>query len=634
MELVLESEAGEIRVFREMGKAKRKSGPFYFIDHDGERHDGEEELWKLLGMDARDFMNSAYLHQEVIREIVVSDPSVREEALNRLLGISDLHNLSSSLKGIKAKRYEDGMNGISEELDSFIRARSSAYHEKIDNTRERGYGLGMVKDDFSARGLDSRCAKVSELVAGLAEKAGIEDVAVEAVEGAEGFDGFRDEAEKAVRRLRSENPGSVSQEKLYKHKGELEKTQGEYTSKAKNRKELLEEKAGLEKEGGLDELLRKKEELLKEAAELETELGKINARLPVIEATARYLEKLEDRAAAVPCPSGEQEIVPGEVLRRLEAVKAGMGEEAVKKSGKKRQISDSLRSLQKTIDRLKAILDDELPRAESEVRACREMMGKIVGREIGDNEDPEAIAKNRLAEIDTELERASEVLRSYNEEIDKVEDVLKEARLIWEMLDAQRKIATIERVTESPEWKAMADARDRLNGELEAVGKVKDAIDAVIAEVAEEKLQEAESMIKEYYQALVERPDFEAITIDTEDHDVYAVSGAGKEKIVTFFNQGDMNCAALSIFLSLGASAPREGGPAFLILDDPTQSLDSVQKRRLAALIDRVASERQIVLSTMDEELVGALREELTKAKKIYRLGEWGPVKGPSIREE
>ncbi len=120
--------------------------------------------------------------------------------------------------------------------------------------------------------------------------------------------------------------------------------------------------------------------------------------------------------------------------------------------------------------------------------------------------------------------------------------------------------------------------------------------------------------------------------IDPEDHDVYAVSDEDKEKLITFFNQGDMNCAALSIFLALGGSSARDSGAGFLILDDPSQSLDSEQKRKLAALIDRVAADRQVVLATMDEELLKALQDEVSKAKRVYRFGEWDPVKGPSIK--
>ncbi len=123
VELVLESDAGDIHVFREMGKKKRSGEWFYFVDENGEKHEEEEELRNKLGMDARDFMSSAYLHQEVIRDIVVSEPRVREEALNRLLGISDLLGLFSSLKDIKKKSYEDAVEKIYADIQRLIEPR-------------------------------------------------------------------------------------------------------------------------------------------------------------------------------------------------------------------------------------------------------------------------------------------------------------------------------------------------------------------------------------------------------------------------------------------------------------------------------------------------------------------------------
>lgn len=634
VELVLESDAGEIRVVREMGERKRSGESFYFVDENGEKHENQEELWSRLGMDARDFMSSAYLHQEVIRDIVVSEPRVREEALNRLLGISDLFNLSKSLKDIKKKSYEDAVSNTYERLQQLIKTKSSAYQETIDGSIEEGEALGMAKGDFTDKGFCERCSKACELVKGLAKKAGLEDPGLEPPEDTTDFMGFESRAKEAVRALRNENPAAVSQAALVEERGELDAALSEYRSKKERKEKLLEEKRELEKEGGQEDLERKKQELEERQKELEEELGRINTRLPVIEATVTYLERLEDKEGTTACPSCEQDIVPREVLVRLREVKAGMGEEASEKSGEKKELAESLSSLEETVERLRRIQEVELPKAVEEMKRCREKIGEILEREIGEDEDPESIANKRLEEIEDKLEKAKKLLQEYNREIDGIEDALKEARLIRDVLEAREKIAVIEKITESREWEEMGKTRAKLFQELEAAKKVKGAVDAVINELAGEKLRETEDAISSYYRALVERPDFESIMIDPEDHDVYAVSGKDKEKVIKFFNQGDMNCAALSIFLALGGSSAREGATGFLVLDDPSQSLDSEQKRKLAALIDRVAADRQVVLATMDEELLKALQSDVSKAKRVYRFGEWDPVKGPSIKGE
>jgi len=635
VELVLESDKGDIHIFREMGKTRKRSGePFYYVDENGEKFEDQELLWSLLDMDARDFMSSAYLHQEVVRDIVVSVPSVREEALNRLLGVSGLRNLFNSLKGVSRTGYEKDVDEIYRNLQNNIQARSAAYQDTVEDSYAKGEKRGMGKGEFTKEGFNKRCSLAAGLVNKLAGKAGLEGIEARPPENASDFPEFEEEIKSAVRRLRGENPGAVARSALVEEKGRLEGTLAAYRDKLGRVRELREKRGRLEKEGGLNDLVEKRAALVEERGKVAEELGRINARLPVIEATIAYLGKLEDKTSTAACPACEQDIVPGEVLSRLRDVKGGMGDDARELSGRSQKLAEDISSLDKAIEDLRKVIERDLPRAAEEVDESREEIGEILKRSIDAGEDPETLANNRLKRIEEELEGALGILRQYNEDLDKAEDALQEARLIGDLLVAQKKIEVINAITDSREWKEMDEARDRLNMELEGVSTVKDAVEAVLKEIAGEKLRAAEKSIVEYYQALVERPDFEAIRIDADDHEVYAVSGGESEKVITFFNQGDMNCAALSIFLALGGSSTRDGGPAFLILDDPSQSLDSEQKRKLAALIDRVAADKQVLLATMDEELLQFLREEVSKAKTVYRFGDWDPVYGPSFNGE
>ena len=50
-------------------------------------------------------------------------------------------------------------------------------------------------------------------------------------------------------------------------------------------------------------------------------------------------------------------------------------------------------------------------------------------------------------------------------------------------------------------------------------------------------------------------------------------------------------------------------------------------------ILDKVAKQRQVLLSTMDEEFYQNAKKEITTKKKVYELGKWNPRKGPSISE-
>ncbi len=76
----------------------------------------------------------------------------------------------------------------------------------------------------------------------------------------------------------------------------------------------------------------------------------------------------------------------------------------------------------------------------------------------------------------------------------------------------------------------------------------------------------------------------------------------GKETLIsTRFSTGQMNCAALSIFLSLSSMLDRR--PKFVILDDPSQSLDIEHKKLLVKVLRDVTLGGQVIIATQDTEL-------------------------------
>lgn len=77
---------------------------------------------------------------------------------------------------------------------------------------------------------------------------------------------------------------------------------------------------------------------------------------------------------------------------------------------------------------------------------------------------------------------------------------------------------------------------------------------------------------------------------------------------------GNLNTAALTLFLSLHLSVPRM--LPWLILDDPVQSMDDVHIAHLAALLRTLSKEheRQVVIAVHDRQLFEYLRLELSPA--------------------
>jgi exonuclease SbcC len=77
---------------------------------------------------------------------------------------------------------------------------------------------------------------------------------------------------------------------------------------------------------------------------------------------------------------------------------------------------------------------------------------------------------------------------------------------------------------------------------------------------------------------------------------------------------GNLNTAALTLFIALHLSVPKE--LPWLILDDPVQSMDEVHIAHFAALLRTLSKEhgRQIMIAVHDRQLFEYLKLELSPA--------------------
>lgn len=88
----------------------------------------------------------------------------------------------------------------------------------------------------------------------------------------------------------------------------------------------------------------------------------------------------------------------------------------------------------------------------------------------------------------------------------------------------------------------------------------------------------------------------------------------------TMLSAGNLNTAALTLFLALHLSAPSD--LPWLLLDDPVQSMDDVHIAQFAALLRTLSKElgRQVVVAVHDRALFEYLRLELSPATETDRL--------------
>jgi len=147
----------------------------------------------------------------------------------------------------------------------------------------------------------------------------------------------------------------------------------------------------------------------------------------------------------------------------------------------------------------------------------------------------------------------------------------------------------------------------------------------------QQRIESLNPTINEFANILSPHPTFSRISIVYDDKG-YWLKGIGEKNrttyVQTLFSTGQLNEAAVLILLAMAKKAPHN--LRFVILDDPSQSLDKDGKRRLAELLAKASIDKQMIVSTMDIEFAEFIKSSYPKAT-IFRFLGYQNEKGPVI---
>jgi hypothetical protein len=159
------------------------------------------------------------------------------------------------------------------------------------------------------------------------------------------------------------------------------------------------------------------------------------------------------------------------------------------------------------------------------------------------------------------------------------------------------------------------------------------AIERAREDYVEDQLGEANETLESMFSEMSERGYYPTVNVGS-DLDVKAEDGRHDDEvdIRAIFNQADLNAAAVSLFLGLGADVDPAHDFAPLMLDDPVQSMDREHIEGFArALRDIAASKnRQFIVATHDPDLADAINE-MDVQTRIFEHDEVDPHQGPDV---
>jgi len=269
-------------------------------------------------------------------------------------------------------------------------------------------------------------------------------------------------------------------------------------------------------------------------------------------------------------------------------------------------------------------------------KACETDAAAALQREIAKDDDPLALLNRELQAIGSELGSQKKAIEKKGEKRIAIFEQLARLRTIDEILGLQRKKEIVERIWSTNEYKELDELMDKASEFIEDVQAIKGSLATASREEAEAKISAAGTSLEKYFCRIANHPTITGLAMGVREDprtgfNSYSIIGNDGSDPIPILSQGDLNCLALSLFFGLADAAEETQPFAFLMLDDPSQSLGPEMEQRFVSVLEDIAERRQLFISTPYAGFKNLLISSITKSKDVYDFLDWTKENGPRI---
>lgn len=369
----------------------------------------------------------------------------------------------------------------------------------------------------------------------------------------------------------------------------------------------------------------------------EEALGAADTALKAAHALAALLRDarsvLAARAAPDRCPVCESEVA--DLPARIDAALVSQGSQ--------------------TLDALTTVRDQRRAARDSAERALQELRGLAKRRDLAwsawerQRKDlaqhlPPPVPTDVLAAANAESARlAAEVRRL--EELESVREaslsdhetdtlLLKDLR-DWAL--ASQAAHTPVELGVLPAWAELEKALDEAAAYASDVECLEEVAREAQTERSVARVEEVNRTLGEYFAAITGSGGARGVQVHAHKTpkglDYQLRDGAG-ESAVPVMNQAAINALSLAALFAQAEDAAARGGLAWVVLDDPVQSLDEAHQQGLAEAIRRLSDRCHVLIAAVPSPLVERLRTHVPVERRFLFLGPWQEEVGSTIARE
>ena len=374
------------------------------------------------------------------------------------------------------------------------------------------------------------------------------------------------------------------------------------------------------------------ESAIQEAIDLsEKDISNLERKRDTLDANLRLAKDamffFEDLSLAT-CPVCGQSVMPGNVKKHLEETIQLAGTDQIN------QIYQSIELERKKIKDLEekrlelGSLTKQILASSKESNKIIEEVEKVVRSKI-EPMNFEHVIDSELASLNSRIIAAGNAYGDRTSKMENIEVKIEKIKSVNDVLVKRDEFGTAELRSreESEEGKGVTESIQKMEEYKIQLDALVEVLNDVQSSLATKSISETQDEIVKLYAKLQGHPYYNKLSIEVGTKNVagvqkntYLIKAANPDEnrdtyVSARFSAGQMNCAALAIFLSLARAS--QTGVDFVMLDDPSQNLDAVHTRNLSELLAQFAKDRQVIVSSQDENLIGEMNSSLKKIAKF-----------------